>query len=407
MGSFRKFHILCLLASPIHLFHLIFAALGSKLSALDLFALCSYITLPSRAADFVNRGLESCSLSAILSAIPRAGENMAKQNVTINYRRLSDLTGAFGKQTLETAIRNAMNHSLTGGKVLDHWKHRAWGVPPNAEDTLLMNVFHDGASYFFGDLTEYTKGYMRALLSEQADTPTLSVEQEPPPKGKEYVHSMMYWLVVKNHVFLIQSRSLTAKFLEEYLTWLLTEQTATVSAPGHVLLQAKFDSGEMGGDLGDLREIIVGGRAPTSLQPSAKTAEVESLADRDVYQKIGEKRPWHERAMDVLRAVMTNEADVQKLIEKVPDGASLEVSVHIGYKTTKRGVSRAPMQDALRNLPEGEIRAIGKNGQLIGKDIRLSHPTSVTKIGSLLDPADALRALRDAYRQMSEAGKIE
>ena len=42
-----------------------------------------------------------------------------------------------------------------------------------------------------------------------------------------------------------------------------------------------------------------------------------------------------------------------------------------GYKTKKRRASRAPMQQALRNLPEGELEAIGKTGRQKGNDIRL------------------------------------
>jgi hypothetical protein len=68
--------------------------------------------------------------------------------------------------------------------------------------------------------------------------------------------------------------------------------------------------------------------------------------------------------------------------------------VHIGYKA-KRKLSRAPMQNALRNLPEGEITAVGRNGKQTGKDIRLSCPASIVKIGALLDPDDVLRFRSD------------
>ena len=96
-----------------------------------------------------------------------------------------------------------MNHEFDGGKVADHWKRRAWLIPPSSEDTLLMNLKNDGGTYYFGDLTHYTKGYLQTLLAEEADTPSLAVEQQPPPKGKEYVHSMMYWMVIKNHLLMI------------------------------------------------------------------------------------------------------------------------------------------------------------------------------------------------------------
>ena len=135
-----------------------------------------------------------------------ARTRMPKQStqlVTVHYRRLEDVTGAFGSQTLETTVREAMNYDGGGGKLSAHWKRRAWLVPPGSEDTLLMNLHHDGGNYYFGDLTHYTKGYLQTLLAEAQDAPSLAVEQQPPPKGKEYVHSMMYWLRNRNHLLMI------------------------------------------------------------------------------------------------------------------------------------------------------------------------------------------------------------
>jgi hypothetical protein len=330
----------------------------------------------------------------------------ARQAVTIHYRRLEDVTGAFGKLSLEAAVRKAMNHEFDGGKVADHWKRRAWLVPPSSEDTLLMNLKNDGGTYYFGDLTHYTKGYLQTLLAEAADTPSLAVEQQPPPKGKEYVHSMMYWMVIKNHLLMIQSRSLAAKQLEEYLTWLLKDRTTAIGPTGQVILQVKFDAAEVGGDLEDLKEIIVGGKAASSGAVELEEADLKPAREVESHRDIATRKPWGQRAWDVLRAAMNNEADVRELMESIPDGADLEVSVHIGYKA-KRKVSRAPMQHALRNLPEGEITAVGRNGKQTGKDIRLSHSASVLKSGNLLDPGDVIRALREAHQFFIKNGKIE
>jgi hypothetical protein len=326
----------------------------------------------------------------------------SRQLVVVHYRRLEDVTGAFGSQTLETAVRKAMNHDGGGGKLSAHWKRRAWLVPPGSEDTLLMNLHHDGGSYYFGDLTHYTKGYLQTLLAEVQDTPSLAVEQQPPPKGKEYIHSMMYWLAIKSHLLMIQSRSLSSKHLEEYLTWLLKDRTTTITPTGQVILQAKFDAAEVGGDLKDIQEIIVGGTATAvpAPAPSAKPREGER------FKELATRKPWRDRAIDVLRAVMNNEADVQALLDSVPPEAKLEVAVHIGYKA-KKEVSRAPMQQALRNLPAGEITARGLDGKMTGNDIRLSHRVSVLKSGSLLDPQDVIRALREAHQCFVDNGKIE
>jgi hypothetical protein len=330
----------------------------------------------------------------------------ARQQITVHYRRLEDVTAAFNGQTLEAAIRRAMGQVVDGNRVRDHWQRRAWVLPPGHDETLLMNVYHDGGNFFFGDLTQYTRGFLQALLAEMADVPMLTVEQEPPPEGKEYVHSMMYWLAVGNHMLMAQSRSLTGKQLEEYLTWLLKDRTAAIQPTGQVMLQAKFDAAEIGGDLEDISEIIVGGTA-TSVAYEEPEPGPPMEREVETYRSLGERRPWHERAFDVLRAVMNNEADVQELLNSIPEDADLEVAVHIGYRTRRRRVTRAPMQQALRNLPQGEITAIGKHGRITGKDIRLNYPARILKTGSLLDPDDVIRALREAYNYFVENGKIE
>lgn len=332
--------------------------------------------------------------------------NAARQAVTIHYRRLEDVTGSFGKHSLESAIRSAMQHSCPEGTICDNWKLRAWAVPPSAEDTLLMNIHSDGGHYFFGDLTQYTKGYMQTLIEQIEHTSVLPVEQQPPPEGKEYVHSMMYWLAVGSHMFMIQSRSLTSKHLEDYLTWFLKHRTPSISSNGHVILQAKFDADQVGGDLNDIKEIVVGGRADIHATPVVDVSDKSEIRTVEKYQEVATRKPWHQRALDVLRAVMANEADVQKLLESIPQDADLEVAVHIGYKA-KRNVTRAPMQQALRNLPEGEITARGRDGRITGNDIRLSHSASVLKDGSLLNPTDVVRALYGTYKHFVDNGKIQ
>jgi hypothetical protein len=65
------------------------------------------------------------------------------------------------------------------------------------------------------------------------------------------------------------------------------------------------------------------------------------------------------------------------------------------------------MRVALRNLPEGEIAAVGRHGRQTGDDIRLSYPVSILKHGNLLDPEDVIRGMHRAYEYFVENGKIE
>ena len=331
-----------------------------------------------------------------------------RKSLTVQYRRMEDPVGAFNGATLEVAIRSAMTVATNGTTISANWNERAWSYPPDNTDIYLMNLYHDDGISFFGDLTVYTRGFLQTLLKNEPNVAMLAVEQQPPPSNREYIHSMMYWLIVGNHVLLIQSRSLTSKHLEQYLTWLLKTKTQEVSDNGHVILNAKFDGDQVGGDMDDVKEIIVGGTGvlqaalPDRLPPSSST---ERHVQRHV--DLDEQKGWGERALHVLRAIMTNEADVQRLLDTIPQDADLDVSVRIGYKALRRTVSRAPMQQALRNLPEGEITAIGKYGRMTGEDIRLSYPVRVQTSGSLLNPKDVRAKLRSAYEYFVENGKID
>jgi len=166
----------------------------------------------------------------------------------------------------------------------------------------------------------------------------------------------------------------------------------------------KFDSANVGGrDLEDIREIIVGGNT-SAISFDAPQPDTSIMVDG--HEQIKTEKTWATRALDVLRAVLASEADVTKLLNSIPDPNDLEVYVHIGYRTRKRKLSRAPMQEALRHLPDGEITAIGRHGRSTGKDIRLQYNASVLRSNSLLDPQDTLRALREAYQYFRTNGRL-
>jgi hypothetical protein len=324
-----------------------------------------------------------------------------RQPVRIQYRRLDDVRRAFGANSLETAIRQAMNTQITGGSPSQHWKQRAWEVPPDGGDTILMNLFHDNGNYFFGDLTLYSAGKMQALIESGIDAPSLDVEQEPAPDGKEYVNSLMYWFVAGDHVLILPTRALGSGILERYLSWLLGPKTEVIGSSEHVILKAEFTAAEVGGNLRDVREIIVGNTTPVS------TEEARQAVTTDRYQRLRSTSSWNERAVAILRSIMRSEADVERLLHDIPEQAQLRVSVHIGYRDRRREVTSEAMQRALRNLPEGEITAKGRDGRVTGNDIRLSYPATIAKNGSLLRHEDVLRAFEEAYQHFRLSGQIQ
>lgn len=340
-------------------------------------------------------------------AAAREMEKVAeRQSVTIHYRRFTDEHGLLGGRTLEEFVNNALDTEADGGRLKADWSRRTRLLPPDETDTHFINLFGDSNGHFFADLTHFTRGHMQALLERAENTPILNVSQMPAPEGREYLHSVMYWLTRGNHVLVLQSRSVGTKQLEEYLSWLLHERSGLVDRSESIVLEMVLDADEVGGDLEDITSIVIGG---SPLAPAPEPAVRRDGGDREVeeYRGIERKHAWAARMKEVLRAVMNSDADVDELLESVPDGADLDVVVQIGYKLKRREVTRAPMQRALRNLPDGDIRAVSKNGRQSGRDVRLSYSARVAKIGSLLDPVDVERALREAYDSFVNNGKIQ
>lgn len=338
----------------------------------------------------------------------RLESKVERQSVTIHYRRFVDEPNLLNGKSLETAINDAMLHAVDGGPLKENWSRRTRALP-ETEDTHFINLFADGNGHFFGDLSHYTRGHMQALLERADGVPFLNVSQMPAPEGREYLHSVMYWLTRGNHVLVLQSRSIGTKQLEEYLTWLLQERSGVAPTGSGIILESVLDIDEVGGDLDDISEIIIGGsplpEPPGYVAPERGSEQVGK--DIEQYTGLDRRRAWASRMREVLRAVMSSEADVDELLGSVPEGADLDVTVQIGYKLKKRSISREPMQRALRNLPDGDIRAISKGGRQTGRDVRLSYSARVQKNGSLLDPGDVERALREAYDHFVSNGKIQ
>jgi hypothetical protein len=349
-----------------------------------------------------------------------------RKQVTIHYRKFSRDAG-YPTITLEEMIRAAMQSTSGGTRLRDSYALR---VQPDGDDNFFVNTYadqaSDGSPLAFGDVIHFTRGHLQALFRVgDAMAPFAAVQQMPAPALSEYVHSQMFWMVKGDHVFVIQSTSLRTEQWENYLKWLLSTQTALLPAHLAVILEAKFAREMDGGDLDDIQEIVVGGIAQTTpTVPVDEAPDPEGqLVERDVTTAgavdAGRQTSWAQ-AKQILSTLLGGEANVGRFMEAVPPDADLRVEVHIGYKTRKRQVSRVALKQlerGLRNLPDSQLQVKSRgSSRAIDGSVRLHYNAGVRlikaidgeveKIGSLIDPADALRAMVEAYTNFVANGKI-
>jgi hypothetical protein len=216
-----------------------------------------------------------------------------------------------------------------------------------------------------------------------------------------------YWLIAANHLFVVQHTSIQTKAFEEYLKALL-DATGVTDSGETFGLQAVFNKSIVGGDLEEIMAVEVGGILSQGL-PEIISTEAKIVEEQET---LGRTTSRFEKAMEVLKAVF-GAPDAERILSEIPTEAELEVDVRFGYKTRRRGVSRAALADiarSARNLPDGEVTAYGKDGKQIGDDLRLSMPMPFELLrehGALLDLNDARTQLMRVYQRFVEDGKIE
>lgn len=349
---------------------------------------------------------------------------MASKRVKIHYRKLRRDNKQFPDgTTLRDAIVAAMDAKLANGsRVKQRVSNRLALVPGQEGAQRLLNNYHSADDYAFGTVCLFSPGQLQALLKPTgADQTEISadaleqwdIEERAAPTGNEYLHAICYWYATGDHFYLIQHTSLQAKALEEYLTWLLRDQSGTIGGKFCVELKAEFDRDQVG-DLSEVKAIEVGGLVPETVhEPAAPPPEPgQKIVEVEGRETIADQlKASFAKGRQILNDLL-GEVEAQKIIDSMPADAALDVTVNIGYRAKKRKLQKEFMRNlesGLRNIPDGEIKVRDKYGEIKGDDARLSADMSVKKVNdnsSLLDLENVREQMAEVHRRFVHDSKI-
>lgn len=339
--------------------------------------------------------------------------NGERRSITIYYKRFATEPDPLNGRTFEQAVRQAMDGRVGEGRVRDFWRNRCRTNPKDDREHTFINHHQDDDVLLFGDLVCFTQGRAQALLSTPTDVDEVDVAQFPPPERHEFLNSMMFWMLVRNHAFIIQSPGLRSEALETYLAWLLTERTATAPRGMHVILADELNVAAAGREgVDDIKSIVIGGRVSgagiVAGQHQGAVAARAQYEHRDMAEVTDAGDEGF--ATRVLRAVYGDQERVNAALRAVPDDATLKVAVKFGYERPRKDIDRAALRELLvaaRNLPDSDLSADTKSGKINGDTIRLTYNARVLTTGELLDRNDVKRAMVEAYRNFVDNGRIE
>src|SRR6202035_1625523 len=117
---------------------------------------------------------------------------------------------------------------------------------------------------------------------------------------------------------------------------------------------------------------------PETVRDEPPPADV--LVEVEAHETIGDRvAQGFAKARNILVELL-GPVEAGRIIESVPPEAALEVRVNIGYRARRRRFRKEFMANlavGLRNLPDGEIRIRGRDGELRGDDARLSAEMNI------------------------------
>lgn len=323
--------------------------------------------------------------------------------VIARYRRLTDKPFRSPAITLQEAVAEAMHHQIDGQKVSANYQLRKTTSLAQTQDSFVLAAPIVTDSYFFCELARFEEGANIPLCWANPDASALVIGQQKPGAGREALLGVLQFMIIGNHVILIESGGIRTGRLEEYLTWLLKDRVPAIPRGSHLTLDTEFDVSTLGGaDLSDVKEVALRPIGLKETQGGGHVATVQKDAHESAPPSV---------AREILGLMGNTEADIDTLLAEVPAGGDVELRLSLFFKKGRgKGAANPSAGSArrlFRNMDDEAIELKTAQGRTIGKMTALARNTHVAVNGSVIDFNDAARVLWETFEFWVSKGKFE
>lgn len=327
---------------------------------------------------------------------------MAKK-VTVQYRHLKVEGLAPGVNLKALLVDVLKRRTGEGTEFASKARHRIIDLDQDGS-YVILNKISPAADWsgpiFYGQLIEVDHAPQVPAIAQalEDDTPEFILRNLDLGELNRVLRGALYFAVAGNHVGLIEGQQVKGRTLERYLTALF--QKAGEFEPAEiVVLNSKFTTGD-GKELASASELEIKAQ-PSPASPAARDYLAVTEAADDARKGAG--------VLDLLEAMGWPPEAILKLKEDVPPGGWIEgvLKVFIKERRTRKPISRATIDEALRNVDPTDIGIRGLGGVEKAGLVKLSAQRSVEVNGSLLVPEDAMLQIVEALKDWSRAGKID
>lgn len=341
---------------------------------------------------------------------------------TLHYRR-AKLVNYNGVYNLEELLRRALSKATKVGHRYLEVLTDDTDVGGDGEEPSKSKLFINHHTYLWGiqfcDLIKYTDDTNANVVTVDNNAEFLNIEQFAPAttddgKKREFLDSVMYLGVFKNHLAIIQSATLRTRDLERYLNWFL-KQTGALPE-GHILLTTQVTKQVQNKiEKNNIKSIKVG--AP--LIDTVDDKPIEMIREMEFFDTKSIKIKPKGRGLDMLMGALGSNnillkefgIDPDLLAEDAIDGSDIQVSLELTYKrkaTKKSKQILNNVSNAMRHShPDDVVIDIENVGRLTGSALNIKKNLSVRYYNGVIDPEDLYLKIQTWMKEQIELDELE
>lgn len=341
---------------------------------------------------------------------------MATTYHMVHYRHF-EVDGGDLDETLESVLRRSLTTSDAGGTTL--WQRagdRSFDLEDGSGGQVLLNKVADLENAVFGEICFVDPRGLQALLQRRAQRMQLSdlttaeffdLSEREAPQGLQFIRGLLYWLAIGDHLFFVKTQAMTSDRLHAYFHWLLKANTRSIADDVTFRLQATVDRAAHAGDIGEIRTLKVGGRAPHIVEAALEPQEREVAVDRIA----AVRSVMFEQARPIAEVIFGAEK-IESLVATFGPKEYLAVDATVAVRGRRTERSKAKMKELVNEVAErddGKVQIQGKDGVFSDGDaiLRTRMPFDVPDPHTtLLDFDNVADQLREVYSRFVRDGKL-
>lgn len=288
----------------------------------------------------------------------------------VYYRRAQFLNHS--THTLQQLVSQALTSQATIGSRLET-------IGTMANEFRCIASHSVQGHFLCGYAVSFERGRFQTVIDDNQNAKSLKLGALAPPKSgtmqQQYVPGVLYFVIRKNHVVVMQATAMRASALEQHLLWLLRSKTTTIpTTQGLALSDEPQKATRERIRKAHVRSVMIG-------RPLMESVELEQQGDN----RTAVKKFKPEGAVLSFLKEMLDPTQFEKLgLEDEVFGGNLEVWIQIRHPKRQRAKAADAVKllddlsIALRDLDDDEARLQLNDGSVVtGKELKVSGDVEV------------------------------